>query len=89
MFRFWHATIGLFPDKCHPILPDGPLRDMPTCVRNGVDAQCHLLVDVCFSSLSFCVAAGYFTEAVTFVRLVIRRARQFSLWRRVDFNAQI
>lgn len=44
MFRFWHATIGLFPDKCHPILPDGPLRDMPTCVRNGVDAQCHLLV---------------------------------------------
>lgn len=48
MFRFWHATIGLFPDKCHPILPDGPLRNMPTCVRNGVDAQCHLLV-ICAS----------------------------------------
>lgn len=62
---------------------------MPTCVRNGVDTQCHLLVDVCFSSLSFCVAAGYFTEAVAFVMLIIRTARQFSSWERGDFDAQI
>jgi len=62
---------------------------MPTCVRNRVDAQCHLLVDACFSSLSFRVASGCFTEAVTFVMLIIRKARQFSLWRRVDVDGQI
>lgn len=66
VYELWQVIIGLFPNTCHPNLPNAPLSKMPTCSRALVDVQCLSLVAVGLSSPFLCEAPGHWLKTVAF-----------------------